>query len=220
MIIKCHLGLGDAIYSYPVIKELAKKNRVEVMTNYPDVFEPLNVKCIPYGANHDLFLQYTNKRNLKTTQFQDILSSAKIQVSQRINEKYKPDTDLPDKILKSTKKIALVQEPCAAHMDKRNKRMRFAANEKAMQSVIDKMSYTHEFISVGQDEVYSARMRNVETKYINKLSVKDYLYLCQNADFILTGVGHLLPIAQAFNVPYKCILPVGKMPIDVCKLGL
>jgi len=224
MIVKCHLGLGDAVYSYAIIEHLLKTNKkITVQTKYPLVFKDLPCDTtIEYGP-FDLWLRYTHRRKEKTTQFQDMCISAKIKEPLKIKlpKTFKYDSKIVDYVLNrvddSGRKLAIIKEPCAAHMDKKNDNLRFAPDVQEVQDFVNKNKLKYFFVSVGKDEVFKGRIKGIDFDLNNKLTVSDLLYLCQESDIIASQTGHLIPIAQAFNVEYK-LFTSGRCPIPLHKL--
>jgi hypothetical protein len=69
-------GFGDAIYLEPLVGRYTDAgHRVEVLTNFPQVFEHLPVKCLPFDRNAIVDKEYSylkGKSNPDTTQLEDM----------------------------------------------------------------------------------------------------------------------------------------------------
>lgn len=78
-------GLGDSIYLRPIAEHYARAgDRVEVLSDYPDVFRGSSVSVLPFSrvTKVDFVAHYVaGKRNPNTTQFQDMCQAAGIKTA-------------------------------------------------------------------------------------------------------------------------------------------
>ena len=76
-------GLGDAIYLRPIVEHFLRAGeRVQVCSNYPDVFCGLDIQVETFNRNNiDVLAHYTaGKLTAGMNQWQDICASAKVSV--------------------------------------------------------------------------------------------------------------------------------------------
>ena len=204
--IKTPLGLGDAVYCYPIVEYYSRRHHVNVSTCYPQVFSCLDVRTLPpaFPSKHSLRPRYQDKRHSPQSQYQDMLDSLELPFIPFRFEAISLPEDLQQQ-LPVGKRICLVKEPCAAHMHKRTGDFSLAPSVSEMQSWIDSNDYF--YISVGYQETFKSRLNGIDLDLNDKLSVSGLLALCSHANAIITQVGHLVPIAQGLNVPLKIFYP-------------
>lgn len=198
-------GLGDAVYGYPIVKQLARKTAVTVCTKYPEVFSNLkNVQTTDDRSNCDLVLRYTRAQG--KTQWEEICKCAGFEV-QFIFEwpKTLPGFEIPQ--APQGKKLCVIKEPCVAHMHKSAKNYSMSPKVEEMQAWVNANSRRFYFVSVGHDEQFKARLKGIDLDLTNKLTVPQLLTLCANAGAIATQIGHLVPIAQGLRIPLKIFEP-------------
>ncbi len=201
MKIQIQKGLGDALYNYPIIKGLAKQNEIELETQYPELFAHLpNVKASKDELKGvDLKLRFYV---MQRPAYDQLCLKAGVA----------PEFDLTDLLgswsVIPPRAICVVKEPCASGYVKEKGEMKHAADHKEMQTWIEKNRDKYYFISVGQNEKYTERLK-VDLDLTDKLSVFELISLCSNASAIITQVGHLIPLACAFNVPLKVFKSIG-----------
>lgn len=207
-VIRTQRGLGDAVYCYPVIKRLAEQHPITVITNYGFIYENLPNVSISndFHQKYDLFLRYT--RHGRGTQFEQIQSCAGLS-GLRLHLDWDADfsTEFRNKYLDTIrgKNICIVKEPCAAHMHKRSRDLCVAPSSLYMQEFINRNDFY--YISVGQDEVFKKRLLRIDLDLNNKILIKDLITLVKYSNFIITQVGHLVVLAQAFNKQLKVFYP-------------
>ena len=130
MIIKTPLGLGDAVYCYPIVKHFAKTEKVKVLTQYPIIFENLKVETsIQTNQRCDLKLHYHKRRKSSDNQYTDILKSADLGWidfsffwDYGFTDEFKENelNKMMMAMVESRKHMCIIKEPCANHMHKRN----------------------------------------------------------------------------------------------------
>jgi len=77
--IKTPLGLGDAVYCWPIVKYFAERDSVVLSTKYPEIFN--NIKDVQIDNSQNIFdirLHYNQKRSSKNGQYQDILDQCRL----------------------------------------------------------------------------------------------------------------------------------------------
>ncbi len=204
MNVRCQLGLGDAVYAFPIVKELAKKSHVKVLTKYPEVFKDLsNMSCVDEMDSYDIYLKYTREPGLN--QYDEMCRRARIRPAFKFT--YKSDNVESMKALGQGKSICVVKEPCAAHMNKQ--KGNFSASPKVgeFQEWINLNASKYHYISVGKSEVFKKRLSGIDLDLNDVLTVSQLLQLCVAADAFATQIGHLVPIAQGLGKPLKIFPP-------------
>lgn len=216
MVIKALKGIGDAVYTFPIIKHYCDIEAVTVITPYPIVFDALNVKTtIDYSVKADLHPEYTSRRASRKNQYEDMLESIglsslpfefkwELGFTDEFKSKYLVDIIMA--MSAGKKRLCVIKEPCAAHMHKRARDFSVAPRRQEMQSWID-ANKGFVFVSVGQDEEYRSRMEGIDFDFTNKTSVQDLISLCSIADIVATQIGHLIPIAQGLRKPLVIFYP-------------
>ncbi len=212
------MGLGDAVYSYPIVKNYVDDFNVVVKTNFPIVFDSLPVECTAYkdARKHDIFPEYTSNRSAEKSQYGVMLESIGLpwipfefdwQLGFTEEFRFYHLERFTEKLNKSRKQLCIVKEPCAAHVHKVTKNFSMTPNiEEYQQWIID----NHEeyfFVSVGHDEIFKKKMQGIGHRLNDKTSVQDLITLCSMASLIVTQVGHLVPIAQGLGKPVKIFYP-------------
>lgn len=226
MTIRAQLGLGDAVYAYPIVKHFATLGDVSVVSPHPIVFSALRqVNVFPQGSRVDLRLRY-NTRRRGLSQYRELLDCAKLQFLPLkldwvlgFTDVFKRDV-LPEftkSFTLSRKTLCIIKEPCAAHMHKGVQDFSAVPNIRDMQSWVDAHRQQFFYVSVGQAEVFKERLKNIDYDLNNKISVQDLITLCTMAKMIATQVGHLVPIAQGLGKEWGKELRVfyPHNPVDV-----
>lgn len=220
MLIRCLRGLGDAVYTYPVVKHFATLQPITVVTPYPLIFDKLRNVTTTSSSSllPDLRPSYTRARSSNQGQYADMLDS--------INLKGLPFTfdwphgftedflksqlfnDFMSKLNDSRKKLAILKEPSTAHMHKHSLNFAAAPDVGEIQNYLDDNRHHYFFVSVGQKEVFTQRrLQGINFDMNDKISVQDLITLCSMAQVIITQVGHLVPISQALRIPVKVFYP-------------
>lgn len=203
MNIQIQPGLGDAIYNYPIIKELSNKEFINVETGFPEIFYNLpNAKgFIKINETIDLHLRF---HVLNYSAYSQLCTKTHVY----------PEFDFSDfptiykPLETNNKKLCVIKEPCAAGRHKDKNEMREAADFNQMQRWIDENRNEYYFVSVGQNEKFTERL-NIDLDLNDKLSTYELLALCRHADLIATQIGHLVAIGCAFRIPLKLFKAIG-----------
>lgn len=184
-------GLGDAVLCYPIVKELAKREKLFLYTKYPEVFGNLDVEFLK--EKQGTKLRYT--RQPGTNYYEDLCACAGIKPPEFVFEFDQPfwdDFPIP------SKPICLIHEPSTAHMHRRQKDFSLAPDPQKMQKFVDENKDKYFFIVVEWDDVYKERLKGID-RVFSGLSVSDYLALCALSTCIASQIGHLIPIGQAMG---------------------
>jgi hypothetical protein len=187
MIIKSHSGLGDGIYLHPICKHLAKKDKIILLSNYPDIYKDLNIEVKPHktpGLHVDMRLSYVGRKPIQeTNQYQDLLISGGLP-----DIPFEIEWKITNKLYK-TKKVCLYPE----EYKPLGREDGFGKELNIDWSIIDKLKEKYkdeiEFIKVGQG-------------ITTIIQLIDYAAQC---DFSIAPVGHLLSLSEIFNKPILTI---------------
>lgn len=220
IIIEIPQGLGDAVYCYPILKELVKTRYkdygVYIYRNpYKIIFEPLKNYCnlLDKAPVNSLILKihYKQRKFENTTQYEDLVISAKLSHPPHFVfdwDKKFMDGFYKNICLQIRKPYLIIKEPCVAHMHKKTNKPSVDPDPKPMQEYIDFYRKTHFIISVGKEEKFSHRLKSIDLSLVDKIdNVIDYINLIKYSDIVLTQAGHLIPLAQAFHKKHKIFYP-------------
>lgn len=213
--IKTMLGLGDAVYTFPIVQFYADVyKRVLVRTKYPDVFRDIpNVETsIDLNGGYDVFPSYNGYRNSPNSQFYDLLDSVNLP---RLPFKFSYKTGVQNKVAleiralakSQGKKLCILKEPSLANMHRRNLDMSIVPNCDQFFSWLDKRKSEFFYVSVGQNEMFVKRYLGVDLDTNGKLTPYDLLSLVSVSDVVVSQVGHLVPIAQGLGIDLKIFWP-------------
>lgn len=184
-------GLGDAVFCYPIVNELAKRERVFLYTKYPEVFGNLDLEFLK--ERQGTKLRYT--RQPGTNYYEDLCACASITPPEFIFDFYgffQRFPSLPKKL------ICLIHEPSTAHMHRRQRDFSLTPAPQKVQRFIDVNKDKYFFVSVEWDDVYKERLKGID-RVFSGLSVSEYLALCSLSTCIASQIGHLIPIGQAMG---------------------
>lgn len=213
MRIRTPLGLGDAIYCWPIIQYFSERMGVEVMTRYPIIYDNLPVSCVPYDKNFHLSLHYNKRRSKPTDQYTDILKQCDLPMIPFQFDFNYPCSDKIWNVLDQGKKICVVKEPCKAHMHKNKEGVSVDPDPKEMQKYINKRKDEYFFISVGKAEKFKDRL-DIDLDLTDKTSIPDLIQIIKASSLVLTQIGHLVPLAIAFRIDHKIFMPAEYTPFN------
>ena len=214
-------GLGDAVYCYPILKELIltryKGYGVYIHHNpYKIIFDPLkkfgNILGHHVTGAEKLKLHYRSRRFADTTQYEDLVISAGLPhpVSFILDWEQNFTQDfLRENARKIKAPYLIVAEPRAAHMHKNFNMVSVDPAPEGMQEHIDHYRKDFFIIAVGKGEKFSARLKNIDLDLVDKIEyLQDYINLVKYSSIVLTPVNHLVPFAQAFRKRHRIFYPV------------
>lgn len=192
------VGLGDAVYAYPIIKyysELYPNCNFKVITKYKEVFECIEkVSCDTETNFFNIDCRYLNRKDKKSNQFEDICFNARIKKKIEFKiEIYKNKIDINNK----NKKILLVRNPYLG-MELRKTPI-LTPDFKKIDIILNFLKKYYYIVLLRHDEdgtdVYLKNYNEIfENTTINQL-----LNLVDCSDLILSQNGHILAIAEALN---------------------
>lgn len=197
--IRTPLGLGDAVYAFPIVKHFAQTEKVTVCTQYPDVFKSLGIETTTEKTNQDLCLRYQFRSEKDYyTQMCDV---AGVHPEFKLDWPYNYET--VEFINESGKKLCIIKEPVCGHMHKGAQDFSMSPSVGQMQEFINKNKEQMFFLSVGHNEIFKARLSGIDGDTNNLLSVHDFITIVNAADMVATQIGHLVPLGQALGKPLK-----------------
>ncbi len=203
-------GLGDAVYAYPVVESLARKDEILLHTQYPEVYAPLvaagRVQINPTREGRALAYGRSGKNN-----YESIAAQVGIEPPPFIVEFGRDEA--ADQIIQKIQRfhpgpICMIKEPCTAHMHRLTNDYSITPKVKTMQNWVD-ANPEYYFISCATVDNFKARLDGIDLRLMG-LTVQTYLALCSMASCIATQIGHLSPIAQALGIDLKLFLPEDK----------
>ncbi len=200
-------GLGDQIYNYTVCKYYKSKGQnVLIETQYPEVFDPLEIQTTPKRLfDVHVNCSYITRKNIRrTSQFQDVLINAKI--DETLSIKIDLDPDVPDdtilneiaitrqRIDKSNFPICIVSDLYQAKGIR--SRSTLMPNRIIYDEILKKINQQYFTILIGNRHDY---IKDCDLSFKNIIDVKNLLALVNISDLIYTQVGHLLPMGEALG---------------------
>lgn len=195
-------GLGDTLYMQSVVRHLLTKGeRLEVCTDYPEVFDGMPVNFAPFARHNINYLcHYTKRKTEKTNQWEDIYLTAGLKdVELKIDWKVK-NKSLVEEVKNQSegKKILFVhggREPMA-------RKDRFGRDLLPNGDVFNRtLRLLSDFFSVhvGDSEllypVYADKSLNRQT------SVSDLLDIAYISDAFYGQCSFIIPLAESFSKP-------------------
>ena len=109
MILRGSMGLGDAIYLYPVVKYYSERGEdVTIVTRYPEIFAGLNCKTVLESDFIDC--QNSSRTIIEGTNiFEDTLIMAKVEEKLPLKIEYPGEK----RIFPTSKKVCVIRTPSA-----------------------------------------------------------------------------------------------------------
>lgn len=209
------MGLGDAVYAYPIVKELLNRDKkIELLTWYPDVFKPLmnignlDIQRGPIAGSYSKFIRLAYERD--GSNFYETMARHVLRTSPPFYLHVLPD-ERAIHIMASIRNhdgrpVCLIKEPHAAHCHRKTNDYSMAPHIWEMQNWLTEHRKDYYFISCEHDDNYKARLVGIDLR-LKGLTVPTYLGLCAMSDLIVSQVGHLVPISQSLDKPLKLFMP-------------
>lgn len=197
-------GLGDAFYIYPVVKYFIDKGEaVEVMTNYPEVYETLNCKTISRAGNPDINLSYATRYGEKsTTIYQDTLIMGGLEkenIPFVADYKWRENSEFP-----TNKKICVIKSPGYAMGRKDRDTACLIPDLKVYQEIINSFKNKCYFVLSGLKNDFNFNLEGIDEDLTHIDVIPRLASLIDRADIVLTQSSHFMAIAQMLNT--KCFV--------------
>ena len=194
-------GLGDTLYMQSVVRHLVSKGeKLEVCTDYPEVFDGMKVSFAPFARHNINYLcHYTKRKTEKTNQWEDIYLTAGLKdVELKIDWNVKNQSLVEEvKSQAEGKKILFVhggREPMA-RKDKFGREL--LPNGDVFNRTLRELNFFS--VHMGDSEllypVYADKCLNRQT------SVSDLLDIASIADAFYGQCSFIIPLAESFNKP-------------------
>jgi len=209
-------GLGDALYIYPVVKELSKTLRLSVSTDFPEIFSLLPVKTENFYRAQEVdynlsYLPY--KESLQRTQYQDICYLADLypEYSLDVYPVESHATEAIRRLKRGGKKVCAVKAP-AYPMGSKNSEV-LLPDTAIFQIIINAFKDSLIFVSLGKNIDFE----NYENVYslVDKTSILEYIKCVSLCDYVLTCPGNMLAIAEGYKIPSLTIFTKRGLESDV-----
>lgn len=202
--IRAGKGLGDALYLQSVVRHLAAGGeRFRVLTQYPDVFRPLNgsVELAPFArVATDINAHYTLGKSIKgTTQFEDSCRRAGIKEPVEMRLDWKPTSDETIRQLRyqaAGRPIVLVQ------MMRQPMLLKWGGpllpSGKAMQAAVDRLRGRALLAQVGAGECLH-KLDGIDVDLVNRQTVAEMFDVASAADAFLGWCSFFIPLAESLG---------------------
>lgn len=192
------MGLGDAIYSYPIVKYYKNNNpdkKIIVLTKYKEVFEILNnINFSEDRSNFDIDCTYLDRKQIQeTNQFEDIL----INSNSPKNLNFEIDIKIKKINLKTSKKILLLRNPYLG-MELRKTSI-LTPNLNEIVNLIDKLKKKYYIILLKHEKDGTNIFYKNFDYLLEKTSINQLMNLVFQSDFIISQNGHMLALAESLN---------------------
>ena len=204
--IRCGRGLGDALYLQGVVQHLVKKGeKLHVMTDWPDVFKPLEGKVTlrPFTRERiDIIAHYTIRKHYKdTSQFKDCCIQAGI--SEHVD--FVLDWKIQNKALvSSVKKKAKGKPILLVEMIRNpmNRTDRFGIellpDLEVMQEILNKLKEHYFLLHVGQGKKLF-EFEGIDLDLADATSVTDLIDLAYASSAMFGYCSFFVPLAESLN---------------------
>lgn len=190
--IKGQRGFGDSICLYPIVKYLLKKMNVIIYTDYPEIFNNLNVKIENYDSFEIINAGYLDlKSNQKTNQFEDICN--KIGINHK-NIFFKIEND------QKKEKICLfrkIYNPLSGMKNKIEESSYLIPKKESYYKIIDKAKKYYKCFQFGNvDDRKFDNLENIDIKH----NFSNMVSLISKASLVVTQVGNTLHLSEALGI--------------------
>ncbi len=206
--IRAGSGFGDSIYLQSVVRHLvAKGENLIVRSDYPDLFESLNVPVIKFGKGGPVIAaHYSLRKNIETTdQFQDCCIAAGIKdpVEMKLDWKVRqPDILSRHRIRRKSEYTTLAVMLPRAPMARKDG---FGEELKPEYSILDgllnKNSQSIVSVLIGAGKpLYN--YFSIDLDFSNKTTIPDLLDIASRVDGFVGYCSFMIPLAESLNKPF------------------
>lgn len=199
-------GLGDSIYLQSAVRALVEKGeKIEVLTNWPDVFRPLagKVTVSPFRRNpvHIRAHYAMRKGNTGTNQFQDVCIAAGVSRHTAFRLDWKPvNKALIEQVREGGKPVVVVQLPRRPFDRSDGFGTELLPDCNVIQHAIDLIRPTAKIVQIGKGDALH-QFSGIDLDLANRTSVSDLLDVAYAADGFLGYVSFLVPLAESMSKP-------------------
>lgn len=204
--IRSGMGLGDSLYLQPVVRHLVNQGqRLEVCSEWPDVFRPLGdkVRIDRFSRqNIQILAHYSlRKGRTDTNQFEDCCLQAGIKEPVEFRLDWQPvNHGLIASVRRSWKPILCVQLPRnpMGRTDGFGKEL--MPDCRVIQQAIDKLRERYFVVQVGAGKpIYE--FAGIDLDLANKTSVSDLIDVAYASDLFLGYCSFMVPLAESLSKP-------------------
>lgn len=197
-------GLGDSLYLQSIVRHLANKGEMlEVCSNWPDVFKPLQGKItIAEFSRQDIQINahYTMRKNLKTKQFEDCCITAGLEPS-----KVEMKLDWKTESNSFVKTIEDVDKPNLAvliYRDPMGRADKFGhellPNKKVMNNIIGILKEKYNIVQIGSGKSLFD-YNGIDLDFANKTTVSEMIDVVSKCDAVFGYCSFLVPLAESLG---------------------
>jgi|WetSurMetagenome_2_1015567.scaffolds.fasta_scaffold01426_30 hypothetical protein len=195
MILRGSMGLGDAIYLYPVIKYFVDRGEdVTILTRYPEIFAPLKCKAV---LEKDFLDCSCSARTIlpETNIFEDTLIMAGIKEKLPLKFEYQKSVDFK---IHTSKKICVVRVPTTPAKGEEDAKI-MTPDKSVFQNIINSFRDRVYFVALGQQKNCDIKLSGVDLDMTATDKLADLFAIIDAAEIVLTQPGHFVPIAEALS---------------------
>lgn len=204
--IRCGRGLGDALYLQSVVRHLVNKGqKLHVMTDWPDVFEPLSdeVMLHPFSRERiDVIAHYTiRKHYTDTTQFKDCCIQAGITepVELRLDWTVKNASLVASVKSKAAGKPIMLVEMIRNPMNRSDRfGIELLPDLELMQEVLTKLKEQYFLVQVGRGKELF-KFDGIDLDLTNATTVSDLIDLAYASSAMYGYCSFFVPLAESLN---------------------
>lgn len=197
------MGLGDALYVQAVARHLvAKGQRLQVATAWPDVFRFIDVQTVPFRRSDiDILAHYSRRKNHRTGQFEDVCIQAGIDGPVELRVDWQTaDSDLVRRLRADGRPIVCVQLPRSPMGRSDGFGSELLPDCKVIQRAIDFLGGRALVVQIGAGQALF-RFKGIDVDLSNETTVSELLDVASIADGFLGYVSFLVPLAESFSKP-------------------
>lgn len=198
-------GLGDSLYLQSIARHLVESGeRVEVCSNYPDVFRPLegSVTVAEFRRGADRVAHYITRKGVKgTDQFQDCCINAGLGQNIELRLDWDVlDREMTAQVLRPSLPVIVVQLPRYPMGRADGYGMELLPDCGVIQRVIDRLRPWAFIVQVGQGEPLH-RFSGIDLDLANKTTVGEMIDVASVASGFLGYCSFMVPLAESLRKP-------------------
>ena len=195
-------GLGDALYVQSVARYLLKSGPVEVCTHWPSVFQTLNCRVSGFRRQSiDVLAHYYSRRDCpKTTQWEDICTTAQIPLDTPIHLNWEKTSPAGDEVreLALVKPVAIVGMPRAPFDRKDGFGRELLPCSSGFRRVFSELKKDYFVVLVGLGSpTYS--LGEPDLDLVNRTTVDQLFDIALEADLLVGQPSYMIPLAESLN---------------------
>jgi hypothetical protein len=204
MLIHGSLGLGDAIYLYPVVKYFINcgTDNVSIVTRYPQIYAGLKCKTISLAEIDAIDSPYLDCHASARTCFPGTNIYEDTLIMAGITERPFPPLAFEyagkPYLFNASKKVCVIRNPTTPTGGEEDAKV-LIPKIGVFQNIINSFSNSVFFVTVGWQKNINMRLGGVDLDLSDVRDLTEYFGILDGADIILTQPGHCVPIAEALD---------------------